>query len=108
MAYEDMPCGVYALPCPGTTIRPIVKPGALNLPLPSAARLFSCLRRWSRPVPNFAQTAFSEIRGFLGTLTGVLCQSAHIFPSAGSMMYPLRGQPMPREGAGRLPVLLLD
>jgi hypothetical protein len=41
MAYEDMPCGVYAVPPPGTTIRPILKPGALYLPLPRAARLFS-------------------------------------------------------------------
>jgi hypothetical protein len=32
MAYEDMPGGVYALPCHGTTIRSIVKPGALYLP----------------------------------------------------------------------------
>ena len=35
MAYEDMPCGVYAPPRPGTTIGPIIKPGALRTFLPS-------------------------------------------------------------------------
>ena len=35
MAYEDMPSGVYAVPRPGTTIRPILKPGVLcTSPLP--------------------------------------------------------------------------
>jgi hypothetical protein len=55
MAYEDMPGGVYALPCHGTTIRSIVKPGALSLPPPKSDPAFLLpAPRWSRPVPNFA------------------------------------------------------
>jgi hypothetical protein len=38
----------------------------------------------------------------------ILCHGAHTSPSVKSMLPSLRGQLTPREGAGQLPVLLLD
>jgi len=57
--------------------------------------------------PNFAFTEFYEVRCFLA-ICRVLCPGAHTLPSHRSMLPSLRGQLTPREGAGQLPVLLLE
>ena len=56
---------------------------------------------------NFALTEFYEVHSCL-VMCSALCYSAHTLPQDKSMLPSLRGQPMPREGAGRLPALLLD
>jgi hypothetical protein len=66
--------------------------------------------------PKCLEEEFCELR-LLGILrTSVLpwcsdvllCHSAHTLPSHRSMLASLRVQLRPREGAGQLPVLLLD
>jgi hypothetical protein len=60
-AYEDMPSGVYAVPRPDATIRPILKPGVLYLHPPENGPAF-LLSAQVIPArtPNFAFTVFSR------------------------------------------------
>ena len=60
-------------------------------------------------MPNFANTEFSEVRRFFGTLMSFVPWSAdtrlrHVVGCA----YCCLAQPTPREGVGSLPALLLD
>ena len=60
--------------------------------------------------PECVEGKLCELRhnGVLRRSALPLCSRAHTFSSARSMVSSLRGLLMLREGAGRLPVLLLD